>query len=126
MLDHINAQANGTYGLGTVLSLGSDATIDLRDSDLTGNTLEWTSSASGQDLDDTEFPYPYDADDGREETETTADMLRVSRGGSWPSVHTYALAPFRDPAHPGRRNFDNGVRVVVVGSASLVSPGSGS
>ncbi|MCB0215324.1 MAG: SUMF1/EgtB/PvdO family nonheme iron enzyme, partial [Chloroflexi bacterium] len=93
--------------------------------DLTGNVIDWTSSAFGQDYDDTEFPYPYDADDGREVSEAAADMMRVLRGASWRNVRANSLAPARYTCSLASRDPTNGVRVVVVGSASLSSTGSG-
>ncbi|MCB0215916.1 MAG: SUMF1/EgtB/PvdO family nonheme iron enzyme [Caldilineae bacterium] len=81
--------------------------------DLTGNVIEWTSSAFGKDLDAIEYPYPYDADDGREEAEAPADKRRVPRGGAWNGDRPQALAPNRDSAHPDARHSSHGVRVAV-------------
>lgn len=43
-------------------------------SDLSGNAWEWVSSIFR--------PYPYDPDDGREDTNDSADVERVLRGGA--------------------------------------------
>jgi len=53
--------------------------------DMSGNVWEWTSTIFGSDIVSdslSEFAYPYDAADGREDLQR-ADMLRVVRGGSW-------------------------------------------
>ncbi len=91
---------------------------------LTGNVYEWTSSAYGEDLDATEFPYPYDPLDDREDPEAPAGCQRVSRGGSWIGVQTNALAAYRADAHPADRILNYGFRVVVCRSAFLSSPDS--
>jgi formylglycine-generating enzyme required for sulfatase activity len=50
--------------------------------DMSGNVLEWVSTAY-DNLDETgEFPYPYDPSDGREDAQRT-DVYRVLRGGSF-------------------------------------------
>ncbi|MDZ4764130.1 MAG: SUMF1/EgtB/PvdO family nonheme iron enzyme, partial [Chloroflexota bacterium] len=46
--------------------------------DLSGNVLEWVSTIYDQDR----YPYPYRADDGREDIQD-ANNARVVRGGSW-------------------------------------------
>jgi formylglycine-generating enzyme required for sulfatase activity len=81
--------------------------------DLTGNTLEWTSSAFGRTRDTSEFPYPYEPNDGREDPELPASYLRVLRGGSWSDDRSVALAAYRVIPPPGNRAGDNGLRVVV-------------
>ena len=91
---------------------------------LTGNVLEWTSSAYGEDLDATEFPYPYDRTDGREDPDAPAGCQRVSRGGSWTYDLSIALAAYRVIIHPDLRYLNVGFRVVVFRSAFLSSPDS--
>jgi len=54
-------------------------------SDMVGNVWEWTSSLY--------WPYPYDADDGREDP--SAEGWRVLRGGSWFNDLTVASATAR-------------------------------
>ncbi len=81
-------------------------------SDLTGNNWEWTSSAFGASIDTPEFGYPYRIDDGREEPDTSADIRRVVRGGSWNFSHINARAAFRVNDRPDDRSSNGGLRVV--------------
>jgi formylglycine-generating enzyme required for sulfatase activity len=75
--------------------------------DLSGNVWEWTSSLYR--------PYPYHADDGREDPE--AEGARVLRGGSWDDASRLARCAFRNGDVPGNWNGIVGFRVVF-------SPGS--
>jgi formylglycine-generating enzyme required for sulfatase activity len=58
--------------------------------DMAGNVWEWTSSLYK--------PYPYKADDGREDMSSSGD--RVRRGGSFRGAETDARAAFRHPGAP--------------------------
>jgi formylglycine-generating enzyme required for sulfatase activity len=68
-----------------------------------GNVWEWTSSLFG--------PYPYRADDGREDV-TSADH-RVLRGGSWFSPQEHCRCAFRDVTIPDLYSHYVGFRVAV-------------
>jgi formylglycine-generating enzyme required for sulfatase activity len=64
--------------------------------DMAGNVSEWVSSLY--------MPYPYDANDGREEVSSTD--LRVQRGGAWffsgssiRSADRYGLKPMEKDAY---------------------------
>ena len=81
--------------------------------DLTGNTFDWTSTAFGRSRDASEYPYPYDPDDGREDPSLPAKVLRALRGGSWSDDHSVARAVYRVIPPPVNRAGDNGCRVVV-------------
>jgi formylglycine-generating enzyme required for sulfatase activity len=69
--------------------------------DMSGNIWEWTNTA----LDD----YPYNANDGREETDNLAGR-RVLRGGSWGDSAQYMLGTNRGSDHPRFRDEHYGIR----------------
>ena len=83
--------------------------------DMIGNVWEWTSSLGK--------PYPYRADDGREDL--AASGYRVFRGGSWYSDSTWARAAYR--YHYRWVNWGYGFRVGVAApfSPPLISDPSG-
>ncbi|HEX2620401.1 MAG TPA: SUMF1/EgtB/PvdO family nonheme iron enzyme [Phototrophicaceae bacterium] len=51
--------------------------------DMSGNLWEWTNSIYNQE----NFPYPYQTDDGRENSDSL-DFARVLRGGSWVNANS--------------------------------------
>lgn len=59
-------------------------------SDMGGNVRTWTASLFGLHDDVPDFGYPYDATDGREQTDPPAAVLRVARGGSWAGLESDA------------------------------------
>ncbi len=70
--------------------------------DMAGNVWEWVSTAYR--------PYPYDADDGREDP--ASDESRVLRGGSFASLTAGHLrCARRSASRPGRRSSHIGFRV---------------
>jgi formylglycine-generating enzyme required for sulfatase activity len=73
--------------------------------DLSGNVYTWTSSEYK--------PYPYRANDGREDL-NRAEELRVVRGGSWDSYLDFARAAYRGYGIPAYRINFIGFRVVGV------------
>jgi len=74
--------------------------------DMAGNVWEWTSSKYQ--------PYPYQADDGREEL--TGNDSRVLRGGSFYGDEGYVRCAYRLNNYPNGRPYDVGFRVVSPGS----------
>ncbi|MCE7938299.1 MAG: hypothetical protein DYG90_06905 [Chloroflexi bacterium CFX6] len=81
-------------------------------SDMAGNVAMWTSSQWGEEEDEPDWRYPYDAADGREALEAPASALRVARGGSWLGVYHLARAACRGGFSPAARNVNVGFRVV--------------
>jgi formylglycine-generating enzyme required for sulfatase activity len=70
--------------------------------DMSGNVWEWTSSAIA--------PYPYAADDGREDNRV--GDRRVARGGSFYYTHYQLTCTFRSPIGASVANPQNGFRLV--------------
>ena len=70
---------------------------------------EWCSSVGF-----TEAPYPYRADDGREDLER--DVVRARRGGAWDYDRWNARCAARLDLYPGDFNNIVGLRVVFPGS----------
>ena len=79
--------------------------------DLSGNVYEWTRTIWGTDLSTSEFPYPYNAEDGRD-NQADGTSRRVVRGGSWYRDQIHARAAARDNDHPTARNNSCGFRLV--------------
>jgi class 3 adenylate cyclase/formylglycine-generating enzyme required for sulfatase activity len=69
--------------------------------DMTGNVFELTRSLWGKDPFVPDFPYPYDARDGREDPDAPDTVSRVGRGGSWYVAQVHARAAYR-----GRDRYD--------------------
>ncbi len=69
--------------------------------DLIGNVWEWTSSIYK--------PYPYNAEDGRENTADTS-TARVQRGGSWVNEPAYLRATYRLGYAPREKGYTLGFR----------------
>lgn len=82
---------------------------------MAGNVFEWTSSLLGPygDVTDTAFPYPYTADDGREEPTAPANIARVVRGGSWNDGQAGVLPFFRYADNPDHWMYYLGFRILI-------------
>ena len=79
--------------------------------DIAGNVWEWTRSLWGKDVMKSSFDYPYTLQDGREDLDAPAAVLRVLRGGSWNLYAGSARCAFRNWNPPDFRNSRVGFRV---------------
>ncbi len=80
--------------------------------DMAGNVWEWTRSLWGDDVDEPEFKYPYDPEDGREDLEARDEVLRVLRGASFGSLERLVRCASRLRLNPGHGYGFIGFRVV--------------
>lgn len=70
--------------------------------DMTGNVWEWVDSIYA--------PYPYDADDGREDMDESPEF-RIQRGGSWGNLNIdYLHTTFRHSSYPDYYGYSAGFR----------------
>ena len=83
--------------------------------DIAGNAREWTSSLWGKDTSKSEFGYPYNANDGRENPNAPDAVRRVVRGGSFWDYARVMRCGFRDSEYPDFPDGGIGFRVVSPG-----------
>jgi formylglycine-generating enzyme required for sulfatase activity len=107
--DHANT-SEAEVGRTTVVGAFPNGASPCGALDMSGNVLEWCSSAGYS-----EAPYPYRADDGREDLER--EVVRAVRGGSWGYVRRLARCACRLITPPGGFGSIVGFRVVFPGSA---------
>lgn len=74
-----------------------------------GNVYEWCSSRWGHNWQSLDYPYPYDAADGREDL--SGSHARVMRGGSWFDPLQMAHPAYRARYLPGSRGSNIGFRL---------------
>jgi len=105
--DRFDSQKCNTHaaGIGHTVSVGTFSPAG--DSpygcwEMVGNVSEWVLNKF--------VPYPYVAEDGREDLEGTAE--RVTRGGSWHSPDFRARKSARGMNHPSFQDNDLGFRIV--------------
>ncbi|HEX9945377.1 MAG TPA: SUMF1/EgtB/PvdO family nonheme iron enzyme [Thermoanaerobaculia bacterium] len=79
--------------------------------DMIGNVWEWTRSLWGHDYFKSEFDYPYDPLDGRENLNPDKTVARVLRGGSF--FDPFQNCAFRSRNSPGYQGNILGFRVVL-------------
>lgn len=81
-----------------------------------GNVTEWTRSRWGHNWQSLDYPYPYVADDGREDI--SGSHARVMRGGSWFDPIQICHPAYRARYLPGSRGSNIGFRVIQVDSST--------
>ncbi|NPA93215.1 MAG: formylglycine-generating enzyme family protein, partial [Chloroflexi bacterium] len=90
--------------------------------DMSGNVWEWTRSLWGEDWIKPDYGYPYDPADGREDLDAPPSVHRVLRGGSFVNNLRGARAAVRLRNAPLNRNWNRGIRVVVVPVSAASEP----
>nr|WP_295426538.1 formylglycine-generating enzyme family protein [uncultured Thiodictyon sp.] len=80
--------------------------------DQNGNVWEWTRSLWGPDYMKTQFRYPYEPEDGREDEDAGDDLARVLRGGAFSNDSLNCRGAVRARNYPHYRNGNCGFRVV--------------
>lgn len=84
--------------------------------DMVGNVEEWTSTLWGSRREVSDYPYPYRADDGREDPKAAthlARLYRVHRGGCYRDAPSEVRASARGMAGPETAVSWRGFRVVL-------------
>lgn len=82
--------------------------------DMAGNVSEFTISLWGEYEKGSEFQYPYDPTNGREDLKADAKVQRVVRGGSFANSRRKARCASRYWRYPTFRNYCSGFRVLLV------------
>lgn len=104
---HVNS---AEQGLGRTWSVfGNGAVSWCGAHDLTGNVWEWCSTRWGHNWQSLDYPYPYQADDGREDLD--GSHARIMRGGSWFDSFAQAHPSERGRYLPGSRGSNIGFRL---------------
>lgn len=83
--------------------------------DLVGNTLEWTSTLWGEKRLETDYPYPWQPDDERDDLTANSQVRRVLRGSAYGDPQAECTCTARRsflPAERGRPGKRHGFRVV--------------
>lgn len=80
--------------------------------DVAGNVWEWTLSLWGTDWRRPDYEYPYDPEDGREDSSPGDEVRRVVRGGSWFSLRGRARCASRRRFTPHNSGRNHGFRCV--------------
>ena len=106
--NYANAQGNIGHATAVGLFPGGGTTQGIMD--MAGNVFEWTQTAYE--------PYPYQADDGRNDLEPGG--YRVARGGSWLRDSSCTRATYRLKCHHELARMDIGFRLVLSRAEGIV------
>ncbi len=80
---------------------------------MAGNAWEWTITLWGSDKDKSEFGYPYQMFDGREDINAGEDTFRIIRGGSFKDDEKGVRSACRDLDPPGLSFNNLGFRIFI-------------
>lgn len=104
-------------GIGATTPVGQFSPLDDRTercTDMAGNVWEWTKTRWGRDTAKAEYPYPYNADDGRENpAPVAASDLRICRGGSYADAAERVTCTARARYDASSRHTRRGFRVAM-------------
>ena len=95
--------------------------------DMAGNVDEWCTTRWGQHAEQPEYPYPYQAEDGREELNGGDKMRRILRGGGWGKIEpqkVWQRCGFRFRDDPWLRDVNGGFRCMTPHAFSSSHAGS--
>jgi formylglycine-generating enzyme required for sulfatase activity len=81
--------------------------------DMLGNAEEWTSTLWGTDPAASDFPYPYQAQDGRENLKAEGIVYRIFRGGSYESKPDKLRCTARNWYAPDSKDRRRGFRLAL-------------
>ncbi|MEW5961071.1 MAG: SUMF1/EgtB/PvdO family nonheme iron enzyme, partial [Chloroflexota bacterium] len=83
--------------------------------DLVGNVQQWTSTLWGSDLNQTDYPYPYRPDDGREDlvAKHLPRAYRIYRGSSFRDDRAQLRCSARGHSDPDSKIRWRGFRVAL-------------
>ncbi len=84
--------------------------------DMLGNASEWTTTLWGENRHEPSFPYPYNAQDGREDltaNQQNSRLRRICRGGSFNSSLAELRVTLRESMRPTSRKDNIGFRVLL-------------
>jgi serine/threonine protein kinase len=85
--------------------------------DMAGNVWEWTRSLWGEDTEKSDFKYPYNPEDGRENLRASNDVLRVLRSGAFDFSVRRARCAYRGWSYPNLFGWSYGFRVMMLPSS---------
>ncbi len=81
--------------------------------DMAGNVREWTSTLWGSDYQTPEYPYPYQAEDGREDTAAGTAVYRIVRGSAYVDDQARHRCAARAWYAPDNKNKHRGFRITI-------------
>ena len=113
-VDRLNA-AEGDQWVGTTTPVGIYPTgaSPYGCLDMAGNIWEWTTTLWGKGFVFSDYKYPYNPDDGRENLKAGDNVLRMVRGGSFDQDPYYARCAARFWNNPDFKRDSQGFRVIV-------------